>query len=329
MLWCAQCEHGKFPDMCTLRIHFSSILHRGFQAFREPLEVRFPADADVPPGHSAPAIENVPIFQVKLVDGFTKSLCVQTIFAMIHHMGITADEISGDADFANCLASCKYLKGNFTYHERPEMYLFESLALCQRTSEKQSASALDLASAFAEAVRIKRAVLGQKSLRDVLGLCVSEYNKAVGRDHKVKQETQKIIYNVLRCPLEMREILAQVYGEYRHYNAGSALVCMCRLTAWLSASWTMCCYLSHAVSVPISLSLSLFFFSLSLSLYLSPAPSLYSVQVLHRPALTLENLAGDFYVPGTNLGKGQGGKWPEILEAWLPSTNNHELNTML
>ena len=73
------------------------------------------------------------------------------------------------------------MKANFTRHERPEMYLFESLALCQRTSEKQSASPLDLASVFAEAVRIKRAVLGQKSLREVLAMCVSEYNKAVGR----------------------------------------------------------------------------------------------------------------------------------------------------
>ena len=45
-----QGEHGKFPDMCTLRIHFASILNRGFEAFREPLEVRFPAEADVIPG---------------------------------------------------------------------------------------------------------------------------------------------------------------------------------------------------------------------------------------------------------------------------------------
>ncbi|OLP75981.1 hypothetical protein AK812_SmicGene44142 [Symbiodinium microadriaticum] len=198
---CKYGEHGKFPDMCTLRIHFASILNRGFEAFREPLE------------------------------------------------GINADEITQDEDFAACLASCKYMKGNFTRHERPEMYLFESLALCQRTSEKQSASALDLASVFAEAVRLKRSVLGQKSLRDVLGMCISEYNKAVGRDHKVKQETHKIIYNVLRCPVEMRDLLAQIYGEYRHYNA----------------------------------------------------------------ALTLENLAGDFYVPGTNLGKG------EVVEAPMTS----------
>ena len=160
---------------------------------------------------------------MKLVDGFTKSLCVQAIFGLVHYMvtcltlinllhvrlcagdvnflmscahflisecscekkqraqGLSADEIGGDAELAACLASCKYMKANFTRHERPEMYLFESLALCQRTSEKQSASPLDLASVFAEAVRIKRAVLGQKSLREVLAMCVSEYNKAVGR----------------------------------------------------------------------------------------------------------------------------------------------------
>lgn len=61
------------------------------------------------------------------------------------------------------------------------MYLFESLALCQRTSEKQSASALDLASVFAEAVRLRRSVVGQKSLRDLLQACVADYNKAVGK----------------------------------------------------------------------------------------------------------------------------------------------------
>ncbi|CAE7319141.1 unnamed protein product, partial [Symbiodinium sp. CCMP2456] len=139
--------------------------------------------------------------------------------------GVTAEEISDDKDFAACLATYKYMKGNFTFHPRPEMYLFESLALCQRTSEKQSASALDLASVFAEAVRLRRSVVGQKSLRDLLSACVSDYNKAVGKDHKVKQEVQKIIYNVLRCPAEMRDILAKVYGEYRHYNAGIALLC--------------------------------------------------------------------------------------------------------
>ena len=44
---------GNSQICAQLRIHFASILHRGFQAFREPLEVRFPADVDVPPGQSA------------------------------------------------------------------------------------------------------------------------------------------------------------------------------------------------------------------------------------------------------------------------------------
>ena len=157
----------------------------------------------------------MPIFSVKLVDGFTKSLCVQAIFGLVHYMvtcltlinllhvrlcagdvnflmscahflisecscekkqraqGLSADEIGGDAELAACLASCKYMKANFTRHERPEMYLFESLALCQRTSEKQSASPLDLASVFAEAVRIKRAVLGPEiTARSACNVCV-------------------------------------------------------------------------------------------------------------------------------------------------------------
>ena len=65
--------------------------------------------------------------------------------------------------------------------------------------------------------------------------------------------------------------------------------------------------------VPVLLKHMLSILSLSLSLPPSPGPSL----VLHLPALTLENLAGDFYVPGTNLGKGQAGPWPEIMDAWL------------
>ena len=56
---------------------------------------------------------------------------------------------------------------------------------------------------------------------------VCSISSAGTEDHKVKQETHKIIYNVLRCPMQMREVLAQVYGEYRHFNAGSAEVCMC------------------------------------------------------------------------------------------------------
>eukprot|EP00439_Symbiodinium_sp_Y106_P003450 s14955_g1.t1 len=84
---------------------------------------------------------------------------------------------------ATCVATLKYLKGNFKRHDREEEYLYDALALTQRTGEKQQASPMEL---------------GQK----------------------IKQETVKIIYNVVRCSLIFKEALMTMYSEYRHFNAG-------------------------------------------------------------------------------------------------------------
>ena len=46
-------------------------------------------------------------------------------------------------------------------------------------------------------------------------------------------------------------------------------------------------------------------------------PKLESVTLVSLSALTLENLAGDFYVPGTDLAKNDKGRWPEILVSQL------------
>ena len=163
---------------------------------------------------------------------------------------ITLEELADDPDMSACLASCKYLKGNYRFLARSELYLYEALTLCQRTGEKMSASPLDLVGVFGESVRIRRGVVGQKSTRDLLQACITDFNKNVGKApglslchafwlyglygrmfvfypaqaHKVKQETFKIIYNILRCPLEMREILEKLYSDYRHYNSGRVAV---------------------------------------------------------------------------------------------------------
>ena len=94
-----------------------------------------------------------------------------------HYEGIDGQQLAEDADFSEMVASLKYLKGNFRRQERPEGYLFSSLALMQRTSEKQSASPLDLLSTFGEATRLRRST--GKALRDVLGQCVAEFNRSV------------------------------------------------------------------------------------------------------------------------------------------------------
>ena len=91
------------------------------------------------------------------------------------------DVISQDEGMCATLASLKYLKGNYKHHGRPDSYLYDALALCQRTAEKQSASPLDLVSIFSEAVRLRKASVGHKSTRDLLSLCLSDYNRTVGK----------------------------------------------------------------------------------------------------------------------------------------------------
>ena len=95
--------------------------------------------------------------------------------------GVESEAISDDEHMCSCLASLKYIKANYKHHLRQDAYLYEALALCQQTSEKQNASPLDLVSIFAEAVRLRKASVGQKSTRDLLAMCIGEYNKVVGK----------------------------------------------------------------------------------------------------------------------------------------------------
>lgn len=61
---------GKFPSNVALRLHLPSFLSRGYEGDREPLEVRF----------SEPDLN---LFSVKYVDGHTKGICIQIIFALL------------------------------------------------------------------------------------------------------------------------------------------------------------------------------------------------------------------------------------------------------
>ncbi|OLQ08636.1 hypothetical protein AK812_SmicGene7853 [Symbiodinium microadriaticum] len=230
-----QCKYGessKYPDMCTLRVHFFSILAAGFEASREPLDVRFVSEKG-----PMPIVDGIEIFSVKLVDGFTKSLC-----------DVTAEDLSEDASMATCVATLKYLKGNFKRHDREEEYLYDALALTQRTGEKQQASPMELVSVFSEAVRLKKKTIGAKSTRDLLNLCVQDYNKVVGKGQKLKQETVKIIYNVLRCPLIFKETLLTMYSDYRHFNAG--VIVAKEVSEMATISWVKRITAAHRSKAP-------------------------------------------------------------------------------
>ena len=103
------------------------------------------------------------------------------IITQFESQGVDADEIGESEELCSCLASLKYLKGTFKKHQADEDYLYDALALTQRTGEKQLASPLELVSVFSEAIRLKKAALGARSTRDLLGLAVADFNKRVGK----------------------------------------------------------------------------------------------------------------------------------------------------
>lgn len=62
--------------MANLKYHFKSITYSGYDAFREPLELRFALESD----------RKIKDFSVRFIDGFTKSLICQAIAAICDHL---------------------------------------------------------------------------------------------------------------------------------------------------------------------------------------------------------------------------------------------------
>ena len=102
-------------------------------------------------------------------------------FLLLHRetsKGVDECQLQEDSGMCEVLASLKYLKANFRRHKKAEEHLFQALAICQRTGEKQQASPLDLVATFGEACRIRKMTGGgSKSLRDTLSGCIADFNK--------------------------------------------------------------------------------------------------------------------------------------------------------
>ena len=101
---------------------------------------------------------------------------------MIPTQGVDAQALGDDPELCEVLASLKYFKAGYKRQDKPEGYLYRTLALNQQTSEKQAASAMDLVATFGEAARLKRAAgLSGKALRDIVALCIGDYNRQVSK----------------------------------------------------------------------------------------------------------------------------------------------------
>ncbi|CAK9005798.1 Uncharacterized protein SCF082_LOCUS8747 [Durusdinium trenchii] len=136
------------------------------------------------------------------------------------------EELEEDEHACKVLACMRFLRCNFKKHEAEEHFLYESLcgvlSLANRTAEKSKPSALDLTLLFKESVRLKQThgTAKSHSIRDTLYLCIQEYNKQAWR---ISDPLRRLIYNLLRCPRELWEMLKDMYNNSKPEHAAMTL----------------------------------------------------------------------------------------------------------
>eukprot|EP00435_Cladocopium_sp_Y103_P022429 s1200_g5.t1 len=150
-------EKGRWPTNLQYKAHFQSFLKSGYEASREPIDVRFREHSDI-----------IEPFSVQFVDGQNKLLIIQSILALMED--IKESEVEEDPHFATVLAS-----------------------LANRRSEKVKPSCLDFVLVFREAARIKHEATPHMSLRDCVWGAVSEYNKTVSKARALDSELRSHI----------------------------------------------------------------------------------------------------------------------------------------
>lgn len=145
-----------FPSMSTLAVHFKSVLFSNYDAFREPLKVKFTRSGST---------RYIKPFSVQYTDGHTKGLICQAIIGLIDYLDaqlivlvcffecyilkhihgfpvmefVLACDCSSlqfkgmdDSDFESAelkplLVSMKYLKGQYVHHKDEAAYFYEAL----------------------------------------------------------------------------------------------------------------------------------------------------------------------------------------------------------
>ena len=70
---------GKWPSNVAVRAHFGSIVQRGYEAEREPLEIKFSETL-----HGSG--KELPMFCVQYIDGHTKAIMILAVFALLEHL---------------------------------------------------------------------------------------------------------------------------------------------------------------------------------------------------------------------------------------------------
>ena len=240
-----------------------------------------------------------------------------------------------DPHFAAVIASFRYIRCNFKKHQRAEQYIYESLSpsvkslslhlwililpsswsktltliylgLANRRAEKTKPSCLDFVLIFREAARIKREAAPHVSLRDCVWGAVAEYNKTVTKEWRWNcfETVLKLVFTKnITCFMSSLMTLQSTLRT----GVWKMMFAVWHTTWWdvRLSYWTS---LGKCVSSP-SLRMQASFLKLLcdvLNLYYIH----YCVLYCSLSAMCIENLDGDYYIPGSRPDSAEG-VWKE------------------
>ena len=72
-------QGGKWPSNVAIRSHFPSVVQRGYETEREPLEVKFGDDL-------FGSGQDIPLFSIQYIDGHAKAVMILSVFALLAHL---------------------------------------------------------------------------------------------------------------------------------------------------------------------------------------------------------------------------------------------------
>eukprot|EP00435_Cladocopium_sp_Y103_P069260 s569_g33.t1 len=206
----ARSKSGYFPQNVQIAAHFREFLKDGYRVGAEAIETKF-AKGD--------STRQILSGSVGISDGFCKVLIMYGICLICHHLELTQEQLELPG-VQKVLKSFRLIRCAFTYYENPSHYYLHALRIQHVSAQKQAPSPLDFLGNLKEAVGVERRLSragASSALKDVVGRCVSEYNKMVTKKaHRIDTEIKKMILNLLRTDDEVQQKIHSHYDLYPH-----------------------------------------------------------------------------------------------------------------
>ncbi|CAK9107687.1 Uncharacterized protein SCF082_LOCUS50126 [Durusdinium trenchii] len=207
----ARSKSGYFPQNIQMASHIKEFLKDGYRLSAEAVDCKFV---------SGDGTRTIYSGSVGVNDGFCKLLIMYGITMICHELELTPEQL-GLPGVAKMLNSFAWVRCAYTHFLNPGHHYLNALRIQYVSSQKQAPSPLDFLGALKEAVAVERRLnssgSGSKALREVLGRCVSEYNKMVTKKgHRIDSPLKSLILNMLRTNDNAQQLIHRHYDLYPH-----------------------------------------------------------------------------------------------------------------